>query len=157
LVRRNEWVPYFERSRPISVTHPSTILAYCRVERCDNLRIRLGNRNEDGSRSASIIQDAMHSLVLVVSSKRTGRPVFCCTIAALELISLPLATSESLSFSRSHARSLLSIAKLNRARSRDRPATVRSRRSHRLFQRKHHRRAGTSRRSRSSLSLMVGS
>ena len=43
LVRRIECVPYPAGSRPISLTHPSTMRAYCRVPRCGDACNALGH------------------------------------------------------------------------------------------------------------------
>jgi hypothetical protein len=119
-VRRNECVPYEAGSRPIPVTHDSTIRAYCRVDRCRESCIRLGNKYLVEPSSAASIQFSIEPLVREVISNRTGRRVFCCIIVALELTWPPLDTSDTRIFSKSQALSLLSIARLNSAISRRR-------------------------------------
>src|ERR1700738_1244451 len=55
----------------------------------------------------------------------TGRCVFCCMIVARLAMCSPLQTSRTRSFVKSHARSLLSMARLNMARPRTRDESCR--------------------------------
>jgi len=57
------------------------------------------------------------SLVCWVISNWTGRLVFCCNTIVRDITLVPCATSRTLSFTRSQPRSLLSIARLNKASS----------------------------------------
>lgn len=43
-VRRIVCVPYSRGSRPMLLTHDLTTRAYCRVDRCGEIDIRLGNK-----------------------------------------------------------------------------------------------------------------
>lgn len=78
---------------------------------------RLVKRKSDGFRSDFWIQAWTASRVIAVISKWTGLLVFCCITMAREAIWPPWDTSETRSLTRSQARSLESIARLNSARS----------------------------------------
>lgn len=118
MVLRNECVPYNAGSRPIPATHNSTMRAYCRVDRCGDRCNRLGKRKADELRLARRIHSEIDSRVEAVISNCTGRRVFCCMIIARDPTRPPFETSDTRSLSKSQARSLLSIARLNNARSR---------------------------------------
>src|SRR5438552_10239888 len=60
--------------------------------------------------------------VCSLSSNLTGRPVFFCRTVARSAVYPPAATSSTRIAMTSQPRSLLSIARLNRARSRTRPS-----------------------------------
>jgi len=111
-------VPYEAGSRPAPDTQDSTIREYCRSDKCGESWSRLGNRCLTDVKPAASIHSSIDFLVRGVISKRTGRLVFCCEIVALELTWPPLETSDTRILSRSLALSLLSIARLNNARSR---------------------------------------
>lgn len=81
-------------------------------------RLSQERRKSEGFRSAFWIQVWTASRVIAVISNWTGLPVFCCITMAREAIWPPWDTSETRSLTRSQARSVESIARLNSARSR---------------------------------------
>jgi hypothetical protein len=116
-VLRIEWVPYADLSRPADSIHWCTRREYCRVERWRSLRRPLENRYTLFPAPISLIHVASDIRVVSVISNCTGRSVFFCTICVRSRIRSPAWTSEVFSATRSHARNLLSIARLNNARS----------------------------------------
>ena len=115
-------MPYSLGSGPIMETHPSTMRAYCRVVRCRPRRTRQKKRKSPADSPASLIHACTASRVSGVNSRSTGLPVFCWSTLARERIWSPWATSLMRRGTRSQPRSLLSMARLNSARSRSRPA-----------------------------------
>lgn len=104
--------------KPIDATQRCTIRAYCRVDRCDDVCNRLGNRKSATFSPRASIYASRLSRVCSVILNCTGRWVFCCMIVALDATWLPWRTFWTSNRVRSHARSLLSIARLNIASSR---------------------------------------
>lgn len=104
-------------SRPMAVTHASTIRAYCLVERWSESCNRLGNKKSSLRRRARCIQASNTVRVCLVISNCTGCRVFCCITMALDDTCSPWAMSRTRSLIKSQARSLLSMAKLKSAKS----------------------------------------
>ena len=113
-----ECVLYSESSRPSFATHPCKIRLYYRVDMCWLVPTRDRNKKSLLCKFSSFIKAVTASLVPLVISNWTGLPVFSCNTVALLKTELPYATSDTLSFTRSQPRSLLSRAILNRAKSR---------------------------------------
>ena len=102
----------------ISLIQESTIRAYCLVEMWGDFFIRLGNIKSSYRNPADSIQLEIATLVCSVISNWTVLWVFCCITIARAAILPPLDTSRTRIPTKSPARSLLSIARLNIARSR---------------------------------------
>src|SRR6056297_1558166 len=102
----------------MDVTHSRTIRAYWRVEMWSRSWKRPGHRNSEPTISGSRIHLASDARVPSEISKRTGFWVLLCRTDARSLIWLDAMTSTTFIFTRSQPRSLLSIARLKRARSR---------------------------------------
>jgi len=113
-----EWVSYFVGSSPISPIHFSTILAYWRVDKWSDFLNLLLNKKSFASSLDLLINLETEFLVNSVISNWTGLLVFCCKIIARFEIWEPWQISLTFSLTRSLPRSLLSIAKLNNAKSR---------------------------------------
>jgi len=128
LVRRMEWVPYSSGVRPMAVTHSSTSLAYCRVLRWPSGWTRLGNAKSSTVPPRLSSQASKLALASGAISNWTGRPVFCCTTLDLVRIVGPATRVPILILTRSHPRSLLSIARSKSARSLIRPSRSRKKR-----------------------------
>jgi hypothetical protein len=84
--------------------------------------MRLGNRKSAGFNRDWVIHPITACRVGSVISNWTGRRVFCWSTSARVAMIWPWQTSRTRSCIKSQARSLLSIAKLNKARSRHRLA-----------------------------------
>lgn len=118
-----ECVLQSESSRLSFATHPWKIRLYCRVDMCWLVPIPDRNKKSLLCKLPRFINVVTASLVPLVISNWTGLPVFCCNTVALLETELPYATSDTLSFTRSQPRSLLSRAILNGAKSRVLPSS----------------------------------
>jgi hypothetical protein len=128
LVRRSECVPYSSRRKPIADTHSSTRRAYCLVLKWPGTFTRLGNAKSSTVPPRRSSQHSRLARASVVISNWTGRPVFCWITMERVRISGPATSFPILTFTKSHPRSLLSMARSNRARSRMRPSRSRKKR-----------------------------
>lgn len=109
----------------MDVTHSRTRRAYCRVDMCGLSWRRPGQTCLWPIIAGSASQVASDLRAPSVTSKRTGLPVLLWMIEARSFTWPAAKTSATSSFTRSHPRSLLSIARLRRARSRTLPAVSR--------------------------------
>lgn len=116
-VLRMVWVPYAATSSPIEVTHLLTMRAYWRVDKCGDRATLLGKRNALFESLAWSIHASRDCLVISVTSNCTGRCVLRCMTIARCMMLRPCAMSLTFKLSRSQPRNLLSIARLNSARS----------------------------------------
>ena len=100
---------------PSSIFAKLTIICLFHItpESCELDGDRLERERKDRA-----VRFRMHSLVCSVISNCTGLPVFCCMTIALDATVPPLEISVNLILTISDPRSLLSIARLNIARSR---------------------------------------
>ena len=92
--------------------------AYCLVDRCGETWTRLVKRKSSDFKWKCSIQAYRDFLIWSVISKCTGKPVFYCVMIARAMIWFPWEIYRNLSLTKSQPRSLLSIARLNKARSR---------------------------------------
>src|SRR5450631_1376352 len=122
LVRRSECVPYSLGSSPTLPIQSDTRRAYWRVVMLFWGPRRPANKNSPGFLLVVLRNSSTAWRVCSVNSNRTGRPVFFWRTVARSAVYPPAATSSTLIATTSQPRSLLSIARLNIARSRTRPS-----------------------------------
>ena len=101
----------------MSASSPHCV-SYCLVDMWGDSWMWLPNRKSSNLNFSKLIQLFSASRVWSVISNWTGRWVFCCMMMAREAMWPPCEISLTLSFTKSHARSLLSMARLNSASSR---------------------------------------
>lgn len=109
---------------PDQLTPPSRPqCAYWRVDRCGDLANLLGKRYWLKVRCTFSIHAVSDCRVCSVISNCTGQRVLCYMTMARGSAALPWATSKTRKLTKSQPRSLLSIARLNSAKSRACPAS----------------------------------
>jgi hypothetical protein len=121
VIRRAKFSTLIDRSNPMLPIHSATKRAYCLVVMPPPGE-RPGKRKSPGFFGAALDNHRLNCRVVSLSSNLTGRPVFLCRTVARSTAYPPGAMFSSFSATTSQPRSLLSMAKLNIAKSRRRPS-----------------------------------